>query len=517
MESINHMVRTGFVFFFCTFALYAAENEPFKEQFLIVHVGGETIRLPRELAKNFERLDFSLASGSSVDNQGPIELPSSKVHGLALQELANFSENHEGFPERLNNMDLRNLVRWYNTAAYCVIKRQTWIGKRFNPLDLIYNQLADRFTQNIEAIGEEIDKKACKAINQNPSLKECLIRGLESWATGWSKTKMEQLQVQSITSNPDGTSIIVVLVDGEVKVLKNKEDFAAPLVDCAASSDRVKVYMDPKDTSVINSMRLSPDGQSLAVISNKDQAQLWEIKSGSITPDVLLPHDAPVSVLFFANNKRVVTSSIRNQVTIWDIEKAKRVSDFFMPVTCDHKICFSPDKDLVVALDSFFKISLWNTQNSQFIGDLMLSEPVKNFALSRDGELLAIAFENGNVELWDHQKKERIKSLGRFHDSYFLLFSPDAKQLINSSLSGAFVLTDIQTGACTSCHHSVCLKDPLKCSVFSEDGKTLFTLSQDSDLVLWRRRLDQQKISLGDLEKMPIEAVAALYKKRLYK
>lgn len=517
MESINHMVRTGFVFFFCTFALYAAENEPSKEQFLIVHVGEKTIRLPRELAKNFELLDPSLASRSSVDNQSPIELPSSKVHGLALQELANFSKNHEGFPERLNDMDLRNLVRWYNTAAYCVIKPQTWMGQRFNPLDLIYNQLADRFTQNIEAIGQEIDKKACKAINQNPPLKERLIRDLDNWAAGWSRTKMEQLWVQSIASNPDGNSIIAVLVDGEVKVLKSKEDLATLLGDCAAPSDRAKVYMDPKDASVINSMRLSPNGQLLGLISNKDEAQLWKIESGSITPYVLLPHDAPVSVFYFADDERVVTSSVRNQVTIWDIKKAKRVSDFFMPVTCDHKICFSPDKDLVVALDSFFKISLWNTQNSQFIGDLMLSEPVKNFALSRDGELLAIAFENGNVELWDHQKKELIKSLGRFADSYFLLFSPDAKQLMNSSLSGAFVLTDIQTGACTSCHHSVCLYDPLKCAVFSEDGKTLFTLSQDNDLVLWRRRLDRQKVSLKDLEKMPIEAVAALYKKRLYK
>lgn len=166
--------------------------------------------------------------------------------------------------------------------------------------------------------------------------------------------------------------------------------------------------MDPKDASVINSMRLSPNGRLLGVISNKDEAQLWKIESGSITPDVLLPHNAPVSVFYFVDDERVVTSSIRNQVTIWDIKEAKRVSDFFIPVTCDHKICFSPAKCLVAAQDSFFKISLWNTQNSQFIGDLMLPEPVKNFALSRDGELLAIAFENGNVELWDHQKKSLL-------------------------------------------------------------------------------------------------------------
>ena len=514
MQSINHMVRTGFVFFFWTFALYTAENESLEEEFLAVYVGGKEIRLPRVSAKHFERLDFSLASRSSVNNQNPIELPSSKVHGLALEELAKFSQNPEGFPERLNNMDLRNLVLWYNTAAYCIIKPQTWRGESFSSLNLIYNELAERFTQQIE---KEIDQETYKAINQNPLLKKRLTEDLYSWAAGWSRTKMEQLQVQSIASNPDGSSIIVVLVDGEVKVLKNKEDFAAPLVDCAAPSDRAKVYMDPKDASVINSMRLSPNGRLLGVISNKDEAQLWKIESGSITPDVLLPHNAPVSVFYFVDDERVVTSSIRNQVTIWDIKEAKRVSDFFIPVTCDHKICFSPAKCLVAARDSFFKISLWNTQNSQFIGDLMLPEPVKNFALSRDGELLAIAFENGNVELWDHQKKEFIKSFSRSADSYFLLFSPDAKQLINSFLSGAFVLTDVQTGVCTHCHHSVGLNDPLKCTVFSEDGKTLFTLSQDNDLVLWRRRLDRQKISLKDLEKMPIEAVVDLYKRLLYK
>lgn len=350
MQSINHMVRTGFVFFFWTFALYTAENGSLKNEFLAVYVGGEEIRLPRESAKNFELLD-SLASRSSVNNQNPIELPSSKVHGLALKELAKFSQNHEGFPERLNNIDLRNLVLWYNTAAYCIIKPQTWRGESFSSLNLIYNELAERFTQQIE---KEIDQETYKAINQNPLLKKRLTEDLYSWAAEWSRTKMEQLQVQSIASNPDGSSIIVVLVDGEVKVLKNKEDFAAPLVDCAAPSDRAKVYMDPKDASVINSMRLSPNGRLLGVISNKDEAQLWKIESGSITPDVLLPHNAPVSVFYFVDDERVVTSSIRNQVTIWDIKEAKRVSDFFIPVTCDHKICFSPAKCLVAAQDSFF-------------------------------------------------------------------------------------------------------------------------------------------------------------------
>lgn len=96
-------------------------------------------------------------------------------------------------------------------------------GESFSSLNLIYNELAKRFTQQIEEIGEEIDQETHKAINQNPLLKKRLTEDLYSWAAEWSRTKMEQLQVQSIASNPDGSSIIVVLVDGEVKVLKIKK------------------------------------------------------------------------------------------------------------------------------------------------------------------------------------------------------------------------------------------------------------------------------------------------------
>lgn len=552
MELINYMVRIGFVFFFCTFGLYTAENEPLeaeneplKEECLIVHVGEKTISLPRRSAKYFELLD-SLASHSSVDNQIPIELPSSKVYGLALQELASFLENHEGFPKILNpkilnSKGLRNLVRWYNTAAYCVIRPQRWNGQTVDPLDLIYNKLFGKFNQNIYL--NSVKSTIYQEIAKNPPLKNRLTESLYN-NFGWSEAQILPAEVRLIDCNCDGSRLAVVS-NGSVKILhfiKPDEEFTNPLVKCAAQTYKsiasclANIFLpglsDQElellrsgvtqikdlchiDAADIKSMRLSPDGTLLATCSNNGKAELWNTELR--TPGRILFHDAQVETLHFLDDNTVVTCSADNQIVTWGTENANRVGAFSLP-PCVYRTRFSYHKRLLAGLaDSLNRIILWNIPEGEFNGSLMLPNcNVAEYDLSPGGNFLVVAFLDKSVQLWNVEKRELIRSTKLFLVPNLLLFSPNEKQFSSVLGFGYFFLIDTKTGEINYMKTRDYEDLPIKV-VFSRDSTMLFSVSWKNNLALWRRRLDRQKISLKDLEKMPIEAVAALYKQRLYK
>lgn len=538
MQSINHMVRTGFVFFFWTFALYTAENESLEKEFLVVYVGGKEIRLPRGSAKNFELLDFSLASRSSVNNQNPIELPSSKVHRLALKGLATSLQAPETFLKKLDNMGLEKLINWYKTAAYCVIKPQPWNGQTVDPLDLIYKKLATKFSQSIYF--NSVKPKIYQEIAQNPPLKTRLTEYLYN-RFGWSKTQISPLEVRLIDCNRDG-SRLAVAANGRVKILhfsKEDEEFTNPLVRCAARTyERIancaaKLFLPGlsdeelallplgvtqiedlfnMDAADIKSMRLSPDGTLLATCSNKGEAQLWETESRNSGRPLF--HDAPVKTLYFVDDNTVVTYSADNQITTWNTKNTNRVGTFSLP-SCVDTTRFSHHKRLIAALgNSLNRVSLWNIPEGEFKGSLMLPNcNVAAYDLSHGGNFLVVAFSDNSVQLWNVEKRELIRSTQLLSVSGLLLFSPDEKQF--SSLVGYknFFLIDTKTG---EIHYMASgdYEDLPRIAVFSQDSTKLFTISWKNDLALWQRRLDQQKISLKALEEMPIEAVADLYKQK---
>ena len=68
-------------------------------------------------------------------------------------------------------------------------------------------------------------------------------------------------------------------------------------------------------------------------------------------------------------------------------------------------------------------------------------------ALSPDGSLLALGLQDGEVDVWDTLKTERILTLSGHAGLVFrLAFSPDGSRLASAAFDGFAKVWDVQTG-----------------------------------------------------------------------
>lgn len=149
---------------------------------------------------------------------------------------------------------------------------------------------------------------------------------------------------------------------------------------------------------------------------------------------------------------------------------------------------FSPNRTLLAAHGIHGETQVWDVDAHQKF-PIFITEDANSLAFSPDGTLLALGHRDGIV-LWDvtligFRKRIEIPDSWRgFED--VLTFSPDGKTLLAPTLEiwdPLIKLWDVDTGQDlgTLSGHT----EPIETLVFSHDGKTLASGSQDGTVLLW--------------------------------
>ena len=149
---------------------------------------------------------------------------------------------------------------------------------------------------------------------------------------------------------------------------------------------------------------------------------------------------------------------------------------------------FSPNRTLLAAHGIHGETQVWDVDAHRGF-PIFITEDANSLAFSPDGTLLALGHRDGIV-LWDvtligFRKRIGIPDSWRgFED--VLTFSPDGKTLFAPTLEiwdPLIKLWDVDTGQDlgTLSGHT----EPIETLVFSHDGKTLASGSQDGTVLLW--------------------------------
>jgi WD40 repeat protein len=216
--------------------------------------------------------------------------------------------------------------------------------------------------------------------------------------------------------------------------------------------------------------------------------RLWELTTGDELSGPWQDWTGTTASFVFSSDNKVLASRDGRDILAWDVDTGIELFRIHTEKPFPRKLVFSPNRTLLAAHGIHGETQVWDVDAHQKF-PIFITEDANSLAFSPDGTLLALGHRDGIV-LWDvtligFRKRIEIPDSWRgFED--VLTFSPDGKTLLAPTLEiwdPLIKLWDVDTGQDlgTLSGHT----EPIETLVFSHDGKTLASGSQDGTVLLW--------------------------------
>ena len=222
----------------------------------------------------------------------------------------------------------------------------------------------------------------------------------------------------------------------------------------------------------------------------RNKIQLWKIDTGEEVhgpwKDVA---DWTMTVVAFSPNKKTIAYGNPQEVRLWDINAGLELFRFDTELPFIGKLVFSLDGQRLAMTGTSGALQVWNVETPHESPILAITEKANAMAFSPDGAILAVV-SSQEIYLWklDITKKNEPNVLPGILEGFkhALTFSPDGNILVGSGREHSnFIikLWDVDTGENleTLSGHT----DRIEILVFSHDGKTLASGSEDGTVLLW--------------------------------
>jgi len=300
-----------------------------------------------------------------------------------------------------------------------------------------------------------------------------------------NKTELRALRghadwVSSVAFAPNGQTILSAGVDKTVKVWElSSGETAKPI----GHSRR------------LNTIAVSADGRWVASGSEDKTIKVWDAAAGTeaFTLDVTSGgHDADVTALAFEpSGKRLVSAGDDRKIVVWDMETRKPVTT----LNVDQRVpfmLFASKGDKFVAWQSSRRgdNEVNNIKSYDPDGKPLNSLDLKDRAVlcmtfSADGEVAALGFSDGSVQLWKLTNNERIggdwaafnKDLGD------IAVTPDKKKVIAADAECNVKIYDIEAKKVLKTFRAH--QANLNGVMVGPTGNRFVTLSDNNEVKVW--------------------------------
>ena len=210
----------------------------------------------------------------------------------------------------------------------------------------------------------------------------------------------------------------------------------------------------------VYSAAFSPDGKTLASVSDDETVKLWYMATGKEQATFQGHTEADkestgaihsvMSVAFSPDGKTLAAASYDMTVKVWDVATAKRTT-LQGHTHAVYSVAFSPDGKTLASASGDKTVRLWDLATNKERAVLQgHTEPVISVAFSPDGKILASAGVDKSVKLWDVATGRERATLQGTEAVWSVAFSPDGKTLASaggtiSNAPGELKLWDVAT------------------------------------------------------------------------
>ena len=299
--------------------------------------------------------------------------------------------------------------------------------------------------------------------------------------------------VKAVAFSENGTTLTTAAFNGVVDVwslttgreLTTFTDGQCDAADIVALSPDTTYFVREGKSGLIT---FKPDGFGHRSSLSSGSLQLWEIATEDEIPG---PWQAPgnnVSKSIFSPVHGILAVSSHTEIQGWHINSGTELFRFEARWSLRTDPVFSPDGKWLATIEDSGKAQVWNVEAPDAPA-IISTQNADAMVFSPDSATLAIASQ-GILYLWKFRtapEDEPIAIPGGLRGfKIALTFSPDGTVLVGSGMQGwsnPIALWDIKRGrtlGVLSGH-----TEPVETLVFSHDGKTLASGSQDGTVLLW--------------------------------
>jgi WD40 repeat protein/serine/threonine protein kinase len=246
------------------------------------------------------------------------------------------------------------------------------------------------------------------------------------------------------------------------------------------------------DTSEVNSLAFSRDGEFLASAVGDGTVKVWDSRTGKQIGTTLKAHTGSVfSVAFHPDGKHLASTGADKKVRVWEWETGRMV--FEGPSGANHNrgtaygVAFGPDpNDRRLAVGSDGRVYVWDWEKNELVFPRTLqvhTDKGINVAFSRDGRRLASGGWGDKIIIWNAETGEHLHTLTNTSKTSAMVFSRDGRWLVSASFGRRLDVWDTTTGERVKTFPA---GDGLVLGVAaSADGSRLASAGQDKTVRIW--------------------------------
>ena len=279
--------------------------------------------------------------------------------------------------------------------------------------------------------------------------------------------------IYSVAFNPNGNIIASGSTNGIINLWD--ADTRQHIKTLNGSENR---FIEPADSIVF-----SPDGKILAC--GHDGIKLWDVNTGEHKKTLTGHTDTVQSITISPDGETLASGSSDTTIKLWDMYTGEQKKTFKGHTQSVTSVSFNPDGKTIASGSADGTVRLWDVITGKNIMTLTEHKGwIESISFSPDGKIIASGGDGEIIHLWDIDTgKTKLTLVGHTDWVYSLAFSPDGNIIASGCIDSTIHLWDIQTG-----EHKKTLTghtSRIKSLTFSPDGKTLVSGGDDGTVLIW--------------------------------